>query len=222
MGWLIPSRPNQLVPVKEALKGGTAPVLTHPKPHAVLGTPVDAPWRPEQRILYAGLGCFWGAEKLFWELPGVESTSVGYAGGVTPNPTYREVCTGRTNHAEVVGIIYDPGIISLDQLVVAAMEAHDPTQGFRQGNDVGTQYRSVFYTVGSNARNEAERIKKIVAHYGKQLAERGYGEITTEVAPLVGHYYLAEDEHQQYLAKNPGGYCPHHSTGVACEMPVNL
>lgn len=222
MGWLFSTGQPQLIPAEETLRGGSTPVLAHPQPHVVLGTPIDAPWRPEQRVLIVGLGCFWGAEKLFWSLPGVESTAVGYAGGQTPHPTYREVCTGRTNHAEVVQIIYDPARITLEDLVRKALESHDPTQGFRQGNDVGTQYRSVIYTVGENAEAEARAVQRIVDSYGKRLAEHGYGAVTTAVAPLAGQCYLAEDEHQQYLAKNPQGYCPHHSTGVACPMPEDL
>lgn len=222
MGWLFPDSQLQLVPPEDALRGGSTPVLPHPQPHAVLGTPIDRPWRPEQRVLIVGLGCFWGAEKVFWSLPGVESTAVGYAGGQTRNPTYREVCTGRTNHAEVVQIIFDPERISLEELVIKALESHDPTQGFRQGNDVGTQYRSVIYTTGENAVEEARVIERIVERYGARLVEHGYGAVTTAVAPLEGECYLAEEEHQQYLAKNPHGYCPHHSTGVACPMPEDL
>ena len=155
---------------------------------------------------------------MFWETEGVESTSVGYAGGTTPNPTYYEVCRGLTNHAEVVEVVYDPQRISLRALVVQALEAHDPTQGFRQGNDVGTQYRSAFYP-----RTEEERaeIQGIVDSYAEKLKEFGFGDTTTEVKFLSetdsGEYYLAEDEHQQYLYKVPNGYCPHHSTGVKCD-----
>lgn len=219
MGWLFGAAPK-LVGRDEALHGGDHPVLAEPRPHAVLGTPITGPWRENQRTVLVGIGCFWGAEKLLWQLPGVESTAVGYAGGITPNPTYREVCTGRTNHVEVVRVVYDPERIALREIVAAALEAHDPTQGFRQGNDVGTQYRSAFYTEGPDAAAEAEEIRGIVAGYGSRLAEHGYGEVTTEVRPLAetdaGEFYLAEDEHQQYLHKNPDGYCPVHSTGVAC------
>lgn len=218
MGFLFGAQPG-LVPVAEALKGGTAPVLPQPSPHVVLGTPIDGPFEAGQEVLYLGIGCFWGAEKMFWETPGVKSTAVGYAGGVTPNPTYREVCSGRTNHAEVVQVVYDPAEVSLEELVVKALEAHDPTQGYRQGNDVGTQYRSCFYL--QNAE-EAERVRKVVAHYAPKLEAAGFGPMTTEVAELAqtpaGAFYLAEEEHQQYLAKNPFGYCPHHSTGVACGL----
>lgn len=219
MGWIF-GRTPELVSAEDALKGGKHPVLDSPQPHAVLGTPITGPWEDGQAVLWVGIGCFWGAEKMFWETEGVKSTSVGFAGGITPNPTYREVCSGRTNHAEIVEVVYDPAEVSFDDLVIKALEAHDPTQGFRQGNDVGTQYRSAIYT---SAEDEAKRAREIVAAYEPQLRAAGYSGITTEVAVLAdtpaGEYYLAEDEHQQYLFKNPGGYCPHHSTGVACQMP---
>ncbi|AZA10484.1 peptide-methionine (S)-S-oxide reductase MsrA [Corynebacterium gerontici] len=216
MGWLFAREP-ELVDADRALKGGRHPVLEHPRPHAVLGTSLTGPWDDELRELYVGLGCFWGAEKLFWQTEGVKVTSVGYAGGITENPTYREVCSGRTNHTEIVHIVYDPKQVSFEQLVAVALEAHDPTQGYRQGNDVGTQYRSAIYTQTSE---EAEVAQRMVDAYGAKLAVHGFSTITTEVKPLAdtpaGRYFLAEDEHQQYLHKNPGGYCPHHSTGVAC------
>lgn len=219
MAWLFGPKP-ELVAESEALKGGRHPVLPDPQPHAVLGTPITGPWKEGQSVLWVGIGCFWGAEKLYWETEGVESTSVGYAGGVTQNPTYREVCTGRTNHTEVVEVVFDPAVISLDRIVQIALEAHDPTQGFRQGNDVGTQYRSAFYTATSA---DAQRVQEIVDHYATQLSDEGFGSVTTEVLPLAdtpaGTYYLAEDEHQQYLHKVPNGYCPHHSTGIACGLP---
>ena len=206
----------QLVSADKALPGREEPVL-NPRPHAVLGTPITGPWKDNQRSLVVGIGCFWGAEKMYWETPGVESTSVGYAGGTTPNPTYYEVCRGLTNHAEVVEITYDPEQVSLRDLVVIALEAHDPTQGFRQGNDVGTQYRSAFYP---RTQEELDEIRGIVDFYADKLKDNGFGETTTELKLLsdtdAGEYYLAEDEHQQYLYKNPHGYCPHHSTGVKC------
>lgn len=221
MAWMFQRTP-ELVPTDQALKGGRAPVLPHPRPHAVLGTPITGPWRDDQRVLYIGIGCFWGVEKIYWQMEGVESTSVGYAGGATVNPTYREVCSGRTNHAEVVEVVYNPAVISLKEIVVAALEAHDPTQGMRQGNDVGTQYRSAFYTTGEHAEEEKQEIQAIVDSYAEQLADHGYGEVTTEVKTLAetasGAYYLAEDEHQQYLHKVPNGYCPLHSTGVECRI----
>ncbi len=216
MVWMFAPKP-ELVPEDQALAGGRHPVLENPKPHAVLGTPITGPWEEGQKVAYIGIGCYWGAEKLFWQTPGVVSTSVGFAGGITPNPTYREACTGRTNHTEVVEVVYDPEQVSFDQIVATALEAHDPTQGFRQGNDVGTQYRSAIYTATAE---EARRAQEIVDAYAPKLRAAGLGDITTEVKPLsqtpAGEYYRAEDEHQQYLHKNPNGYCPVHSTGVAC------
>ena len=153
---------------------------------------------------------------MYWQLGGVESTSVGYGGGQTPNPTYREVCSGQTNHVELVEVVYDPEKVTLKELVKVALEAHDPTQGFRQGNDVGTQYRSAFYT---DTEAEAEQVRGWITQYGADLKDAGYGDITTEVKSVENdgvQYFLAEDEHQQYLHKVPNGYCPHHSTGVAC------
>ncbi|MDO5669278.1 MAG: peptide-methionine (S)-S-oxide reductase MsrA [Corynebacterium sp.] len=214
MSWMFVRTPA-LVPADEALPGRDTPILPHPRPHMVLGTPLTGPWEEGQRSVVIGIGCFWGVEKMYWETEGVVGTSVGYAGGVTPNPTYREVCSGKTNHTEVVRVVYDPERIPLDQLVAMALENHDPTQGMRQGNDVGTQYRSAIYTTDEK---EAERVQGIVDRYAADLQEQGFGEVTTEVAPL-DEYYLAEDEHQQYLHKVPHGYCPHHSTGVACRLP---
>ncbi|MCJ7857119.1 peptide-methionine (S)-S-oxide reductase MsrA [Corynebacterium kalidii] len=200
-----------------ALSGGSHPVLENPRPHTVLGTPVTGPWKEGQEHVVVGLGCFWGAEKLFWQLDGVESTSVGYAGGYTPNPTYREVCTGRTGHSEVVDVVFDPERIDVRAVIRAGLENHDPTQGDRQGNDLGSQYRSVIYATTLRQRDIA---REEVEAYGRKLAEAGYGAVTTEVSLLsetpAGEYYLAEDEHQQYLDKNPGGYCPVHATGVTC------
>lgn len=211
MGFLFAPAPK-LVDASRALPGRPTPILANPRPHAVLGNPITGPWKPEQKRLLVGIGCFWGAEKMYWQMDGVESTSVGYGGGVTPHPTYREVCSGQTNHVELVEVVYDPAQVELKELVRAALEAHDPTQGYRQGNDVGTQYRSAFYT---DTEEEAAQIREWVRAYGAQLDDAGFGEITTEVASGV-EYYLAEDEHQQYLHKVPNGYCPHHSTGVAC------
>ena len=199
-----------------ALPGRPEPILANPREHAVLATPITGPWREGQKRILVGIGCFWGVEKMFWQRDGVESTSVGYAGGVTPNPTYREVCSGQTNHVEVVEVVYDPQVISLKEIVKTALEAHDPTQGYRQGNDVGTQYRSAFYT---DTEEEAEQIRGWIRQYEEDLQSAGYGDITTEVASVEAdgvRYYLAEEEHQQYLHKVPNGYCPHHSTGVAC------
>lgn len=215
MGFLFAPSPK-LVDASSALPGRAEPVLANPRVHQVLGTPTTGPWREGQRRILIGIGCFWGAEKMFWQLDGVESTSVGYAGGVTKNPTYREVCTGQTNHVEVVEVVYDPQVIPLKEIVKTALEAHDPTQGYRQGNDVGTQYRSAFYP---DTEAEAEQIRAWIRQYEADLKSAGYGDITTEVASVEKDgvtYYLAEEEHQQYLHKVPNGYCPHHSTGVAC------
>lgn len=216
MGWMF-GKPVALAPAEETLVGGRAPINPTPAPHTVLGTPLIGPWEEGQEVLYLALGCFWGAEKLYWETPGVVSTAVGYAGGVTPNPTYREVCTGRTNHTEVVQVVVDPARVSTEALLIAFFEAHDPTQGFRQGNDVGTQYRSAVYTTTPEQLAVA---RKLATSYQENLRAAGFGEITTEILPIsdtpAGEFYLAEEEHQQYLHKNPHGYCPHHSTGVAC------
>lgn len=219
MRWMFQKTP-ELVSADEALKGGRAPVLENPRPHAVLGTPITGPWKDGQKSVLVGVGCFWGPEQMYWGMDGVESTSVGYAGGVTANPTYREVCSGRTNHVEVVEVVYDPEKVSLREIVAVGLEDHDPTQKNRQGNDVGTQYRSAFYTVGDDAEADKKLIEEMVAEYADALAQKGYGEVTTEIRRLdetdAGEYYRAEDEHQQYLHKNPGGYCPTHATGVAC------
>ncbi|MDF2966635.1 MAG: peptide-methionine (S)-S-oxide reductase [Nocardioidaceae bacterium] len=178
--------------------------------HLVLGTPIEAEVPEGFEEVVVGLGCFWGEEKTFWEVDGVWSTSVGYAGGVTPNPTYEEVCSGRTGHAEVVRVVYDPSKVSFEQLLKVFWENHDPTQGMRQGNDRGTQYRSVILTTTPEQQEQAEKSR---AAYQQSLTGRGYGEITTVIAPLEEYWY-AEDYHQQYLVKNPFGYCPLHATGV--------
>jgi len=187
-----------------------------PTPHFVNGHPLQPPF-PEgmQRALF-GMGCFWGAEKKFWQRSGVFTTAVGYAAGVTPNPTYREVCTGRTEHSEVVLVVFDPAEVSYDELLKLFWENHDPTQGMRQGNDVGTQYRSGIYVFDEEQRAAAEASK---AAFQKGLATAGYGAITTEIQPAPEFYY-AEDYHQQYLAKNPDGYCGLGGTGVSCPVGV--
>jgi peptide-methionine (S)-S-oxide reductase len=177
--------------------------MTVPRAHFVSGHRLTPPFPAGLTTAMFGLGCFWGAEKLFWNLPGVYSTAVGYAGGLTPNPTYEEVCTGLTGHNEVVRVVYDPSRISYDELLQAFWEAHDPTQGMRQGNDIGTQYRSGIYVNDAAEQASAEASR---ATYAAQLGEAGYGPITTEILPAPEFYY-AEDYHQQYLAKNPAGYC---------------
>jgi peptide-methionine (S)-S-oxide reductase len=193
----------------EALPGRPEAIMT-PGRHTILGTPLAGPWPEGTKTAIFGLGCFWGAEKDFWQLPGVVTTAVGYAGGSTPNPTYEEACTGQTGHAEVVLVAYDPNRITYDQLLKTFWESHDPTQGMRQGNDMGTQYRSIILTADDEQRATAEASRDA---FQKNLTAAGFGEITTEIAP-AGPFYYAEDYHQQYLDKNPRGYCPNHSTGV--------
>jgi len=200
----------------EALPGRSAP-LPVLQTHYVNGHRIVAPFPAGLSEAVFGLGCFWGAEKLFWQLPGVYSTAVGYAGGQTPNPTYEEVCSGLTGHAEVLRVIYDPKVISYQALLKAFWESHDPTQGMRQGNDTGTQYRSAIYVLNDEQREEAEESKRI---FQIQLKQAGKGTITTEILPAPTFYY-AEDYHQQYLAKNPGGYCPNHSCGIPYKSPVS-
>jgi peptide-methionine (S)-S-oxide reductase len=187
-----------------------------PETHFVNGARLTPPFPAGYQQAIFGLGCFWGAERKFWELPGVYTTAAGYAAGLTPNPTYREVCTGMTGHNEVVLVVFDPKRISYDTLLKTFWESHDPTQGMRQGNDVGTQYRSGIYYFDDAQRTAAERSRDA---YQEQLAKSGYGRITTEILPAPEFYY-AEDYHQQYLAKNPGGYCGLGGTGVTC--PVGL
>ncbi len=184
--------------------------------HFVNGNPIDGPFGGHLQQAVFGLGCFWGAERRFWETEGVFTTAVGYAGGTTPNPDYQSVCTGTTGHAEVVLVVFDPAIVSYEALLSVFWESHDPTQGMRQGNDIGTQYRSTIYT-GSDAQQSAAAAS--LEAYQAELTAAGYGPITTEIEPLKTFYY-AEDYHQQYLAKNPGGYCGLGGTGVSC--PVGL
>jgi peptide-methionine (S)-S-oxide reductase len=209
------SRKTQRITAGQALPGREAGIAV-PSKHEVLGSSLTPPYPAGTEVAEFALGCFWGAEKTFWQTPGVVSTAVGYEGGYTPNPTYEEVCTGMTGHAETVRVVYDPAKVSYDQLLKLFWESHDPTQGMRQGNDLGTQYRSaIFYR--SEAQREAAEAS--ASGYGKKLAEAGYGEITTEIVP-AGEFYFAEDYHQQYLYKVPGGYCPDHGTGVACPVGV--
>jgi peptide-methionine (S)-S-oxide reductase len=198
---------------QEALPGRAEP-MSVPSLHYVLGTTLAPPFPPGIVLATFGMGCFWGAERLFWEAPGVFSTAVGYAGGSTPNPTYREVCSGLTGHAEVVQVAFDPARIGYPALLRLFWEGHDPTQGMRQGNDLGTQYRSAVYCHGEEQRRAAHASREA---YQDVLTAGGYGAITTEVAP-AGTFYYAEEYHQQYLAKNPGGYCGHGGTGVACPV----
>lgn len=202
----------------DALPGRSVPLPTA-KTHFVNGRPLKGPYPEGLETAIFGLGCFWGAERKFWELgDGVYITAVGYAGGSTPNPTYEETCSGRTGHTEAVLVVFDPKKVSYDDLLKTFWESHDPTQGMRQGNDIGTQYRSAIYTT-SEAQMKAALASK--AAYGKALAAKGYDAITTEVAP-AGEFYFAEDYHQQYLAKNPGGYCGLGGTGVSCPIGVGV
>jgi peptide-methionine (S)-S-oxide reductase len=201
------------LPRKEDALPGRADPVPVPDAHFVHGRPLEPPFPEGLRRAVFGMGCFWGAERKFWGFPGVYTTAVGYAGGHTPNPTYREVCSGLTGHAEVVLVVYDPAVIEYDDLLAVFWESHDPTQGMRQGNDVGTQYRSAIYVDGDEQRIAAERSRDA---YQRALRPGGYGSITTEIADAPPFYY-AEDYHQQYLAKNPGGYCGLGGTGIRCE-----
>ena len=193
---------------------GRATAVTISGVHAVNGQPMLPPYPPGYEQIVFGLGCFWGAERLYWQLPGVFVTAAGYAGGVTPNPTYEEVCSGRTGHAEVISVVFDPGQVDLEALLSVFWEAHDPTQGMRQGNDIGSQYRSAIYTTSDAQLTTARRSREI---YQYSLAQAGRGRITTEIVPL-DTFYLAEEYHQQYLHKNPGGYCGLQGTGVSCPL----
>jgi len=203
-------RNKSTMPTTDAALQGRSQPLSVPETHYVNGHRIKPPFPAGLREAVFAMGCFWGAEKHFWELPGVYSTAVGYAGGYTPNPTYEEVCSGQTGHAEVVKVIFDPTTITYAQLLKEFWENHDPTQGMRQGNDVGTQYRSAIYVLDAEQRAAAEASKRA---FQANLKNAGFGAITTEVRDAPTFYY-AEDYHQQYLAKNPGGYCPDHSCGV--------
>lgn len=198
-----------------ALPGRAAPLTTAER-HFVNGRPLKGPYPAGTRLAQFAMGCFWGVERKFWQVPGVWVTAVGYAGGFTPNPTYEEACSGRTGHAEAVLVAFDPGAVRYDDLLKAFWEGHDPTQGMRQGNDIGSQYRSGLYVYDDAQRAAAEASREA---YGKALADAGLGPITTEIAD-AGPFYFAEDYHQQYLAKNPDGYCGVGGTGVSC--PIGL
>ena len=200
----------------EALPGRPQRAFAVPERHFVLGTPLEPPFPDGLEQAIFAMGCFWGAERKFWEAPGVYTTAVGYAGGYTPHPTYEEVCSGRTGHSEVVLVVFDPKVTSYEALLKVFWENHDPTQGMRQGNDVGTQYRSAVYTFGDEQAKAVDASRRM---FQERLEGSGYGEITTEVAP-AGEFYYAEDYHQQYLAKNPNGYCGLGGTGVSCPIGV--
>ena len=213
---LFRRRQTEIVAPQDALPGRDSPAFGVPAVHAVLGTPLQPPFPEGVQTAVFALGCFWGAERIFWQTPGVYTTAVGYAGGHTPNPTYEEACSGRTGHAEAVLVAFDPGQISYAALLKTFFEAHDPTQGMRQGNDHGTQYRSAIYYADEEQRQDAESARDM---YNEALERAGRGPITTEVA-LAGPFYYAEEYHQQYLHKVPSGYCGIAGTGVACPMPA--
>lgn len=200
----------------DALPGRSQRPFTVPDRHFVLGSPLEPPFPAGMQQAIFGLGCFWGAERKFWETPGVYSTAVGYAGGFTPNPTYEEVCTGGTGHNEVVLVVFDPEKVTFETLLRVFWESHDPTQGMRQGNDIGTQYRSGIYVFDTSQRAAAEQSS---AMYAEQLRAAGFDGVTTEILEAPAFWY-AEDYHQQYLAKNPGGYCGLGGTGVSCPIGV--
>jgi peptide-methionine (S)-S-oxide reductase len=209
------TKPTQMVTADDALPGRDE-AMPVPDRHEVLGTPLTPPFPEGLEEAVVGMGCFWGAERVFWRAPGVYTTAVGYAGGFTPNPTYEEVCSGRTGHTEAVLVVFDPKVTSYEEILRLFWENHDPTQGMRQGNDVGTQYRSAVYWADDAQREAAEASREM---FQAELAKAGYGEISTEIAQ-AGPFYYAEPYHQQYLAKNPNGYCGLGGTGVAC--PVGL
>jgi peptide-methionine (S)-S-oxide reductase len=210
------SKKSQMVEPDAALPGRTDLTMPIPEAHFVNGHPLVGPWPQGMQTLVVGMGCFWGAERMFWKEPGVYSTAVGYAGGYTPNPTYEETCSGRTGHTEVVLVVFDPTVTSLERMLQVFWEGHDPTQGMRQGNDVGTQYRSAVYTADEA---QAAAVAASRERFQERLRAAGYGDITTEIAPL-GAFYYAEPYHQQYLGKNPNGYCGLGGTGVSC--PIGL
>jgi peptide-methionine (S)-S-oxide reductase len=210
---------STLVDAEKSLPGRDRRPFTVPDRHAVLGTALEGPWPAGTQVLYVAMGCFWGAEKAFWRIPGVVTTAVGYQGGYTPNPTYEETCSGRTGHTETVMIAYDPTRVTIDTLLKVFWEGHDPTQGFRQGNDRGTQYRSAFYWTTDEQESAYQQSKDA---YQEALRAKRYRDITTEgrSAAEAGPFYYAEDYHQQYLYMVPNGYCPDHGTGVSC--PIGL
>jgi len=212
------TRKSHAMPAPDDTLPGRQGAMPVSERHVVLDTPLEPPFPEGIETAVFGMGCFWGAERLFWQLPGVYTTSVGYAGGHTPNATYREVCSGRTGHTEAVLVAYDPARISLDQILRRFFEGHDPTQGMRQGNDAGTQYRSAIYWTTPEQRDAVIAARDA---YGAALAARMLGPITTEIAP-AGAYYLAEDYHQQYLHKNPAGYCGLGGTGVSCPIGTGI
>jgi peptide-methionine (S)-S-oxide reductase len=213
--WMLRKKKLEMPGEDEVLPGRSRPMPV-PERHYVNGHRLAPPYPDGLQLAMFGLGCFWGAERAFWTLPGVYSTAVGYAGGRTPNPTYEEVCTGLTGHNEVVRVVFDPRLVSFDELLRVFWESHDPTQGMRQGNDVGTQYRSGIYCYGPAQQAAAESSREA---YAARLAAAGFDAVTTEILPAA-EFYFAEEYHQQYLAKNPGGYCGLGGTGVSCPAGV--
>jgi peptide-methionine (S)-S-oxide reductase len=211
---LFSSHKTKMIAADDALPGRESRPFAITNRHFVLGTPLEEPYPGTVEVAYFGMGCFWGAERIFWKLDGVVSTAVGYQGGHTLNPTYDEVCSARTGHAEVVKVVYDPERIAFDALLKVFWESHDPTQGMRQGGDVGTQYRSTIYTTTEAQLNLAESTRDAMQ---PSFRSAGYGDITAEIAP-AGEFFYAEDYHQQYLAKNPNGYCGIKGTGVSCAI----
>ena len=215
MNWFVDPKKTRLPSPNEVLPGRPTEMPV-PVRHAVLDAPIRPPYPAGTEIAEFGMGCFWGAEKLFWKTPGVVTTAVGYSGGGTPNPTYEEVCTGRTGHIETVRVVFDPAQIAYGDLLKIFWEEHDPTQGMRQGGDQGTQYRSAILTHSDAQQREAEAAREA---FQARLNAAGMGAITTEIRPAP-EFFFAEGYHQQYLAKNPNGYCPNHATGVSCPVGV--
>jgi len=213
---MLNSDKTQMPSAEDALPGSSEPRFSVPETHEVLGTPLKPPFPEGIEVAYFALGCFWGAERLFWELDGVYTTAVGYQNGITPNPTYEETVTGKTGHAETVMVAYDPTKVSYEDLLKVFFEEHDPTQGMRQGNDVGTTYRSGIFFVNDAQKETAERVRDA---YDADLRSAGKDPVTTEIAP-AGPFYYAEDYHQQYLHKVPNGYCGLAGTGVSCRIPA--
>ena len=210
------SRTKSELPTREKALSGRDNAVAVPSSHLVNGHPLTPPFADHLETVHVGMGCFWGAERVFWQLPGVYTTAVGYGGGITPNPTYEEVCSGLTGHTELVLVVFDPSIITFEAIASAFWEGHDPTQGMRQGNDRGSQYRSALYYTTPAQGVVAETTREM---FSRPLRDAGFGSITTEVGE-AGEFYYAEDYHQQYLAKNPSGYCGIGGTGVSCPMPA--